>query len=164
MNSQPVRILAAALPLALVALATPAPRAGATEVSVFLSSASPGDNWKKSWGGTLSTTWFRVINLEAELARQPVEFSDGSLTSFTGAALLAPRVGALKPYAGLGVGVFRQALAGDSDTGTLGAFILGVKVEVGLAVLKGEYRRLDLSGDPLLALDSRWSVGIGLVF
>lgn len=144
--------------------AAAAPRAGATELSVFLSHASPGDNWKTGVGGTLSTTWFRVVNLEAELARQTEKLDDGGMTSFTGAALLAPRIGALRPYAGLGVGVFRQTLGSQSDTGTLGAFIVGVKAEVGLLLLKGEYRRLSLSGDPLIPMDKRFSAGIGIVF
>jgi hypothetical protein len=33
-----------------------------------------------------------------------------------------------------------------------------------LIVLKGEYRRLELSGDPLLAMDSRVSFGAGVSF
>lgn len=160
------------LPRALVALATTlllgagaaTPAAHATELSVFVSRASPGDAWKSGVGGTLSTSWFRVINLEAEIARQREELGDGGMTSFTGAALLAPRIGTFRPYAGLGVGVFRQTLGSDSDSGTLRAFIVGLKVEVGLLLLKGEYRRLDLSGDPLLPLDTRWSAGVGIVF
>lgn len=154
----------AALALFLPAFSGLAPRAGATELSVFVARASPADNWKSGFGGTLSTTWFRVVNLEAELARQTEEFDDGGMTSFTGAALLAPRIGALRPYAGLGVGVFRQTLASRSDTGTLSAFVIGLKAEVGLLVLKGEYRRIDLSGDPLIAMDKRLSAGIGIVF
>jgi hypothetical protein len=154
----------AVLALFLPASGATAPRAAATELSVFVSRASPADNWRSGFGGTLSTTWFRAVNLEAELARQSEEFDDGGMTSFTGAALLAPRIGALRPYAGLGVGVFRQTLGSSSDTGTLGAFIIGLKAEVGLLVLKGEYRRIDLSGDPLIAMDKRFSAGIGIVF
>lgn len=164
MTRKPAGTLLAALAVLAAAGAAPAPRAGATELSVFVSTASPGDNWKAGVGAALSTTWFRVVNLEAELARQPEEFSDGGMTSFTGAALLAPRVGAFRPYAGLGVGVFRQTLGARSDTGTLGAFIIGIKAEVGLLLLKGEYRRIDLSGDPLIAIDKRFSAGIGIAF
>lgn len=164
MSPKSSRAFLPGLTLLFLAGAAVAPPAAAGELSVFVSRATPGDNWKSGVGGTLSTSWFRVINLEAEIARQPEELGDGGMTSFTGAALLAPRIGALRPYAGLGAGVFRQTLGSNSDTGTLGAFILGVKLEVGLIVLKGEYRRFDLSGDPLLALDKRLSAGIGIVF
>lgn len=164
MSSRSTRVFLLGLTLLFLAGASVAPSAAAGELSVFASRATPGDNWKSGVGGTLSTSWFRVINLEAEIARQPAEFGDGGITSFTGAALLAPRIGALKPYGGLGVGIFRQTLGSRSDTGRLGAFILGLKLEVGLIVLKGEYRRFDLSGDPLLALDKRLSAGIGIVF
>ncbi len=148
----------------VLALATVAPSAQASELSVFVSSAAPADSWRRGVGATLSTTWFRLVNLEAELARQPHEFGDGAMTSFAAGALLAPRIGALKPYAGVGVGLFRQTLGARSDTGTLSAFMLGVKVEVGLLLLRGEYRRINLSGDPLVPIERRLSAGIGLAF
>ncbi len=151
------------LPLAL-ALACCAPIARASELSLFASTASPAETWRRGTGLTLSTTWFRLVNLEAELARQPHEFGDGAMTSFTAGALLAPRVGLLRPYAGVGVGLYRQSVGGGSDTGTLSAFMLGAKLEIGLLLLRGEYRRLDLSGDPLLPIDRRLSLGVGIAF
>jgi hypothetical protein len=63
------------------------------------------------------------------------------------------------------VGLFRQSVGGRTDTGRLKAMILGAKIKVGgLLVLKGEYRKLDLSGSPLLDLDTRVSVGAGISF
>ena len=47
---------------------------------------------------------------------------------------------------------------------TVGAFLLGAKLEVGLLLVRGEYRRLDLSGDPLIPIDRRLSLGLGLAF
>ena len=41
---------------------------------------------------------------------------------------------------------------------------LDVGVIGGMLVVKGEYRRYDLSGDPLLPLDHRFSAGAGVTF
>lgn len=141
-----------------------APAAPGAELTVFLSSASPAESFKRGVGVSLSTTWFKLVNLEAEFARQPHEIADGGLVTFTGSALLAPRIGLLRPYAGVGVGLFRQTAGSRSDTGTVGAFLLGAKLEVGLLLVRGEYRRLDLSGDPLIPIDRRLSLGLGLAF
>jgi hypothetical protein len=74
-------------------------------------------------------------------------------------------VGIFTPYGGVGVGLFRQTLGSLSDTGTLKALVLGVKMKVGpVIVVKGEYRRLSLSGDPLLAMTHRLSAGAGISF
>jgi hypothetical protein len=151
----------APLVTALLAAAVPT---SAAELGGFISAASPSESFKRGGGAYLSTTWFRLVNLEAELARQPHEIADGGLLSFTGGALLAPRVGVLRPYAGVGVGLFRQTAGSRSDTGTLSAFMLGAKLEVGLLLVRGEYRRLDLSGDPLVPIDRRLSFGLGLAF
>jgi len=70
----------------------------------------------------------------------------------------------LTPYGGLGVGVFRQTLGSGSDTGTLRAFILGAKVKLGLVVIKGEYRKINLSGGPFLEMTARISAGAGISF
>src|SRR5262245_56240545 len=85
-------------------LLSPMP-ARALEAVVFLSHASPAV-WATGIGGTLSSTWFRLVSFEAELGRQPGEPIDSSMTSFTASALLAPPVGPFTPYGGFGVGVF----------------------------------------------------------
>jgi hypothetical protein len=137
--------------------------ASALEAVVSLSQARP-DVWSTGVGGTLASTWFRVVSLEGEVFRQPGELADSSMTSFTGSALLAPPVGPLVPYGGFGVGVFRQSQGARRDNGTLKAFVLGVKFRLGLLVLRAEYRGVDLSGDPLLEMDKRLSAGIGVSF
>jgi hypothetical protein len=125
----------------------------------------PGDAWERGYGAALSSTWFNVLTFEGEAARIPGTSTDEQMTSFTASALLSPPVGALTPYGGLGVGLFRQTVGDDADTGRLRAYIVGAKVKLGgLVVLKGEYRRLDLSGDPLLPMDSRISFGAGIAF
>jgi hypothetical protein len=145
----------------LLGLAAPL-RAG--DATVFIAEGSPREPWSRGYGGTLSTSWFSVVNLEGEVARLPGAAPDSSMTSFTAGALLAPPIGIATPYGGLGVGLFRQSLGTRRDTGTLKALVLGLKVKIGLLVVKGEYRRYDLSGAPLLPLDSRLSLGAGIAF
>ena len=138
--------------------------AHAIEVGVFLSDARPAV-WGTGVGGTLTTTWFKLVGLEAELARQPGLAVESSMTSFTASALLAPPIGPLTPFGGFGVGVFRQSRGGLTDNGTLKAFILGVKLKVGgLLVIRGEYRAIGLPDDAPLAMDKRFSGGIGISF
>ena len=150
---------------AVLALWGGASEAHAGDVTVFATFPTPTETWQRGYGAALSSTWFRVLTFEGEAARIPGETSDRGMTSFTASALLSPPIGGLIPYGGLGVGLFRQTLGDDADTGRLRALVLGVKIRVkDLLVLKGEWRRLELSGDPLLAMDSRISVGAGIAF
>jgi len=134
------------------------------DITAFVTLPAPMDTWGRGYGAALSSTWFQALSLEGEAARLPGESTDAAMTSFTGSALLAPPIGILTPYGGIGVGVFRQTLGLDTDLGTLKAFILGAKVKLGVVVLKGEYRRLTLSGTPLLPMTARVSAGAGISF
>jgi hypothetical protein len=138
--------------------------ATAGDATVFAAWPSPGEAWGRGYGATLSSTWFQAVNLEAEAARIPGATLDGNMTSFTGSALLAPPIGFLTPYGGLGIGLFRQTLGSLSGTGVLRAAILGAKVKLGLLVLKVEYRKIGLSGTPLIPIDHRVSAGAGISF
>lgn len=145
-----------------------APRAAAGELCVFVSTASPTEPWGNGYGAVLSSTWFKVFDLEAEaerLAGEPLgPWEDLSMHSFTASLVLAPEVGRLKPYGGLGFGLFRQTLGSDADTGRLRAFVLGVKATLGVVVLRLDYRRIDLTGDPLLDIETRLALGAGISF
>ena len=46
----------------------------------------------------------------------------------------------------------------------LRCFVVGLKLKLGLALVKGEYRRITLSGEPLLPMDRRISFGAGVSF
>jgi hypothetical protein len=138
--------------------------AGAGDITAFLAYPAPTTTWARGYGAAISSTWFTAISLEGEAARLPGDSTDTAMTSFTGSAMLAPPLGIFTPYGGLGIGVFRQTLGNDSDTGTLKAFILGAKIKLGLLVLKGEYRRLTLSGQPLVPMTARISAGAGISF
>jgi opacity protein-like surface antigen len=155
---------AAVLTVGLGALLAPAP-ARAGDVTAFVAIPSPTDRWNRGFGAALSSTWFNVVSFEGEAARIPGETTDTSMSSFTASALLSPPMGALTPYGGVGVGLFRQTVGSDSDIGRLKAWIVGAKVKLGgLVVLKAEYRKLDLGGTPLVDMDSRISAGAGLSF
>src|SRR6185503_9868961 len=100
-------------------LLAPAAPAAAGDVTVFVAKGRPPETWNRGYGATLSTSWFSILNLEGEVARIPGSLSESSMTSFTASALLAPPVGIVTPYGGLGVGLFRQSLGPARDTGTL---------------------------------------------
>lgn len=151
------------LSFSLAALAL-APGAAALEATVFLSRPSPSETWKTGVGGAITSSWFHLLDLEGEAAKQPLESGDGNLVTFSASALLAPPLGRVTPYGGLGVGLFRQSLGSSSDTGTLHCLVLGVKVKLGLLVLKGDFRDYNQSGTPLAVLDKRFSLGGGVSF
>lgn|SRR3990172_5004795 len=148
----------------LVAFAASPPPTQAGDITAFVAVAAPVDSWGRGYGAALSSTWFTVLSFEGEAARFAGESPDSTMTSFTGSALLAPPIAFLTPYGGVGVGLFRQTEGTDSDTGTLKCFVLGLKIKIGLAVLKGEFRQYGLSGEPLLSMERRYSVGAGISF
>ena len=146
----------------LVALPATAP---AGDVTVFVTLPFPAENWARGYGAALSSTWFKVLTFEGEAARVPGESPEAGMTSFTASALLSPPIGGLIPYGGVGLGLFRQTLGSESDLGRLRALVLGTKLRLkDLIVLRAEYRVLELSGDPLLAMDRRLSFGAGIAF
>jgi hypothetical protein len=133
------RIALAALVAATATVPGTPARAG--DVVVFAAQAYPDEGWSLGYGAALGSTWFRVLTFEGEFARLPGENHEGSVTTFTGSALLGPPIGALVPYGGLGVGVYRVSLGEASETATLSCLVLGLKLRVKeLLVLKAEYR------------------------
>ena len=150
--------------LACLAVLASGSSARSGEIAVFVGEPSPGESFGKAYGGSLSGTFFRLVTFEAEVARYPGILDGQGMTSFSTGAFLAPTIGFLTPYGGFGVGVFRETLVDDSDNGTLTFFALGLKVHIGIVVLRGEYRTLGLSGEPLFAVDKRYSVGAGIDF
>src|SRR4051812_26732868 len=150
----------------LVALACiGASDAEAGDVTIFTSRGQPSENWENGYGAALSSTWFRLATFEAEVARASGKPGDSGMTSFTGSALLSVPLAFVTPYGGVGIGLFRQTLGADSHTGHLRAFVLGAKIHVGgLIVVRGDYRRIDLSGTPLIQLDHRLAGGVGITF
>jgi hypothetical protein len=139
--------------------------AQAGDVTAFVAIPRPSERWNRGFGAALSSTWFNVVSFEGEAARIPGQTTDTGMSSFTASALLSPPVGFFTPYGGVGVGLFRQTVGTQSDIGRLKAYVVGAKVKLGgLVIVKGEYRRLDLSGTPLIGMTSRLSAGAGLSF
>lgn len=149
----------------LVALALAgAPAAHAGDLTVFAAQASPTDLWQPGFGATLSTSILDVAALEAEAARTSAE-ADGDMTSFSVSAMLAPALGPLVPFAGVGVGLYRQNLGDAHTTDVVRSFAAGLKVNIGrVFVIRGEYRHFTLSGPVRIQMDNRLSVGAGIQF
>ncbi len=127
--------------ISMISMALPG-LARAGDITAFIAQPAPTETWGRGYG----------------------DRTDAAMTSFTAAALLAPPIGVLTPYGGFGFGVFRQTLGPVSDTGTLRAFILGAKVKLGIIVIKGECRKIALSGTRLLDMTARVSAGAGISF
>jgi hypothetical protein len=141
-----------------------APPASALEATAFFATGRPSDVWGTGVGGALASTWFEVLRLEGDLTRIPGERPDRSMTSLSGTAALAPPIGKITPYGGVGVGLFRQSDGSRTDTGTLKVLVFGLRFKLKLLVLKAEYRRQSLSGEPLLPMEHRFSGGGGIAF
>jgi len=155
------RLLVAVLAL-LPALAG---RAQAGDVVVFASWPSPTNKWGTGYGAAYSQTLVPLVGFEFEAAQQPGERADETMNTFSASAFLVPPIGPLTPYGGLGIGFFRQTVDTRSDTGTFHALILGVKLKLGgILVLRGDWRRISLSGEPLIPVEYRVSIGAGLSF
>ena len=112
-------LLVAGLLLAATEPATPA------EIGVFLSGADPGESWSPGWGGTFTITLFNLVGGELEGAWQPSDLPSTSLFSLSAKAYIGPSFGRFVPYGGIGAGVYRESVLGDSDTGTLGLVFVG---------------------------------------
>jgi hypothetical protein len=139
-------------------------RALAGDVTAFATLPSPSEAWSRGFGAALTTTFFGISALEFEAARVPLETDAGTMTSFTVNALVQVPIAALVPYFGVGFGVYRQSIADLDETSTVGTFVAGAKLKFGLLVVRGDYRRLNLHGDPLLPMDSRVTFGAGISF
>lgn len=138
--------------------------ASAGDAVAFVSHATPTALWRRGYGAAASSDILGIVELQGELARQPGEALETWTTTFTASALVAPPLPFVTPYGGLGVGLYRQQVSGVAENGTLRALILGVKVKLGIAVAKAEYRRISLAAEAILPLENRVSLGVGLSF
>jgi hypothetical protein len=150
--------------LAVLAAARPSPAGDVTAFMTFPSANDADDLWARGYGAALTTTFFATTALEAEAARMPLDTDGATMTSFTGNALFAPPIGALVPYVGVGFGIYRQSISDTGETSTLSSFVAGAKLKLGLLVVRGDYRRVRLHGDPPLPMDRRVTLGAGITF
>ncbi len=139
--------------------------ARAGDIVVFASWPTPTNEWGTGFGAAYSQTLIPLVGFEFEIGQQSGALTDESMTTFSASALLVPPIGPLTPYGGLGFGFFKQTVNERSDTGTYHALILGAKLKLGgILVLRGDWRRIALSGEPLIDVDYRVSIGAGLSF
>jgi hypothetical protein len=152
-------LLMAGLLFAATRPATPA------EIGAFLSGADPGESWSAGWGGTLTITLFNLVGGELEGAWQASELPSTSLFTLSAKAYIGPSFGRLVPYGGIGAGVYRESVLGDSDNGTLGLVFLGLKLKFPFGlVIRGEFQWVDLPTPAPVDLDHRYFIGLGLGF
>jgi hypothetical protein len=156
--------------IGLLVLATShADHARAGEITVFVSKDNPTELWGYGHGASLTMRLLRVILFDIEAARNSSQTNPlstaTSMTYFTGSVALALPLTKFTPYAGVGAGLFHQRRDPDTDLGTLETRIAGVRLRLAdLIVLRAEYRRFELSGNPLLFIDNRFSIGAGIAF
>ncbi len=113
----------------------------------------------------LTITLFNIVGGDIEGTWQGSELPSTSLFSLSAKAYLSPQFGRFVPYGGLGVGVYRESILNDSDTGTLGLIFLGVKLKFPMGlVLRGEYQWVDLPMAAPVDLEHRYIFGVGLSF
>jgi len=152
-------LLLAGLLLGSVRTASPA------EITAFLSGASPGESWSTGYGGMLTITLFNIIGGDLEGAWQGSDLPSTSLFSLSAKAYIGPQFGRFVPYGGIGVGLYRESVLGDSDTGTLGLVFLGLKLKFPFGlVIRGEFQWVDLPMAAPVDLDQRYILGLGLSF
>ena len=153
-----------ALLLAAALVASPRP-ARAAELTAFLSGGSPGELWSTGYGGMLTITLFNLVSGEIEGAWQGGALPSTSLFSLSAKAYIGPSFGRVVPYGGIGAGVYRESLPGESDTGTLGLVFLGAKLKFPFGlVIRGEYQWVNLPAPAPVDLDRRYIFGLGLSF
>ena len=143
------------------------PSAQATETTLFLSYSTPTNIWGWGVGGDLSFSFLKFGMFGVEGAHQRSPAFQTPINYLTVQALLVLPVRKLRLYGGVGAGLFYESASAvtQSDFGSLSALILGAKLKVhDILVLKVEYRRYGLTGEPPLALQQRFSMGAGLVF
>lgn len=143
------------------------PSAQAAEATLFLTYSTPTDIWGLGVGGDLSFSFLKLWMFGVEGAHQRSSNFDAPMNYLTVQALLVLPVKKLRLYGGLGAGLFYESAssASESDFGSLTALILGAKVRIqDILVLKIEYRRYGLTGEPPLPLQQRFSIAAGLTF
>ena len=152
--------------LFLAALASSAVRpAGAAELTVFTTGASPDQTWNRGYGGMMTITLFNIVHGDLEGAWQGGVVLDTSLTTAAAKAYLGPSIGRFVPYAGLGAGVYRESLPTRTDTGTNGLVFVGAKFKFPFGlVVRAEYQWITMPSDVLLPLDNRYLFAAGLSF
>ena len=152
--------------LVAVALAvlSVAPQSNAGEIGAFLTLPTPTKDWNKGFGFHAAVISLPFLQAGGEFARMKGEDPLVSLETYTAQVELNPPSIKISPFVGLGVGAYRQKFGSQSDWGSLNAIFGGVRVPIGVARLRAEFRKTGLSGNPRVNVDKRFSLGVSFRF
>lgn len=145
----------------LLLLASPS---GAAELGGFLTLPTPTKDWGTGFGFHAAVISLPFLQAGGEFARLKGEDSLTTVETYTAQVELNPPVPGISPFIGLGVGAYRQKFGGASDWGSLNSIFGGVRVPIGMARLRAEFRKVSLSGTPRVNVDKRFSLGISFRF
>jgi hypothetical protein len=151
------------VPLIFTLLAV-APAAQAGELGAFLTWPTPTESWGTGFGFHAAIISLPFLQGGGEWARMSSENSVISLSTYTAQAELNPPGLKVQPFVGVGFGAYREAEGNASDWGTLTTVFGGLRIPIGAAKLRGEFRKASLSGTPKLNLDKRFSLGVSFRF
>ncbi len=139
--------------------------ASAGEIGAFLTKPTPTKDWKTGVGFHVAVISLPFLQAGGEYARASGDSTVVSIETYTAQAEFNPPSLKISPFAGLGVGAYRQKFGtSSSDWGTLSAVFGGVRFPIGAAHLRAEFRKVSLSGTPRVNMDKRFSLGVSFRF
>ncbi|MBX7184418.1 MAG: hypothetical protein K1Y01_04655 [Vicinamibacteria bacterium] len=138
--------------------------ADAGELGVFLTLPTPTETWKTGFGFHAAVISLPFLQAGGEWARVSGENSLLSISTYTAQAEFNPPSLKVSPFVGVGAGAYHQNNGSNSDWGTLTAIFGGLRVPIGVAKLRAEFRKVSLSGTPRANIDKRFSLGVSFRF
>ena len=150
-----------ALAVAVLLLGPPA-RAG--EVGGFLTFPTPTKDWGTGFGFHAAVISLPFLQAGGEFARMKGDDPLVSIETYTAQVELNPPSVKISPFVGIGVGAYRQKFGTSSDWGSVNAIFAGVRIPIGVARLRAEFRKIGLSGNPRVNVDKRFSLGVSFRF
>lgn len=153
------RLLSAAL--LMTVLSGPA---DAGELGAFVTLPTPTEAWKTGFGFHAAVISLPFLQAGAEWARVSGEVGLLSISTYTAQAEFNPPSLKVSPFVGVGAGAYHQKDGADSDWGTLTAIFGGLRIPIGAAKLRAEFRKVSLSGTPRANIDKRFSLGVSFRF
>lgn len=149
---------------AIVMMALFAAPSGASEIGAFLTFPTPTKDWKTGFGFHAALISLPFLQAGGEFARMKGEDPLVSLETYTAQVEVNPPSIKVSPFVGLGIGAYRQKFGDNSDWGSVNAIFGGVRVPIGVARLRAEFRKTSLSGTPRVNVDKRFSLGVSFKF
>lgn len=149
---------------AAVLLSCLAAPSGASEIGAFLTLPTPTRDWKTGFGFHAALISLPFLQAGGEFARMGGEDPLVSIETYTAQVEFNPPTPKISPFVGIGVGAYRQKFGDTSDWGSVNAIFGGVRVPIGVARLRAEFRKTSLSGTPRVNVDKRFSLGVSFKF